>query len=569
MTAFGLSLAGALALLGAPLFVVLFLVAALLYAAASPPIDLASNFVVMAELMEKPYLLPIPLFTLAGFLLAESQAPRRLVRVADALMGWLPGGLAIVAVATLAFFTTFTGASGVTIIALGGMLWPLLLARGYSERFSLGVITASGSIGLLFFPSLPVFLYATVVSLSTGGATSITPEALFLAGLIPGLLMVGLLALYAMHTGVRLKIPRHKTSAREVALALRGAFFEVTLPVWILLLLSTGTIGLLDIATVTVGYVFVVTAFVHRDLHVTRDIPRVIASAMALVGAIVVILAIILGLNNFLIDQEIPQRILAFLKTHIETKWGMLLALNVFLLVVGCLMDIFSALVAVLPLVIPLAEAYGIHPLHLGVVFLANLEVGYLTPPVGMNLFISSLHFGRPILQVARSVLPFMGLLVVALAILTYVEPLSTWLPGQLGADPTAASSGAAATPGGPAGATPGATPGAPADEGLDDDFTFEDDLDQYLDDDESDDESDEASDDDGSDEPPGAGEPADAPDDQAGESADASDDQAGESAEDPTGSTDAPAMAIDPPPTPSGAAGQPEPRAAPAPPAQ
>lgn len=467
-----LALIGALALLGTPLFIVIFLLAVVLYAGVSPPIDLASLFVVMGDLMEKPYLLPIPLFTLAGFLLAESKAPQRLVRLADALVGWLPGGLAVVTICTLAFFTTFTGASGVTIIALGGLLMPLLAKRGYPEGFSLGAITASGSIGLLFFPALPVFLYATVYSLSSGGRTALTPEHLFLAGLLPGLLMVGLFAAYAVATGMIANVPRSSFSWSELWAALKPAMLEASLPLWLILLLQSGQIGLLDIATVTVAYLFVVEVFIHRDLHLWRDVPRVTGDAMALVGAIVVILAVILGFNNYLIDQEIPQAILAVIREHIDSQVAMLLALNGFLLIVGCLMDIFSALVAVLPLIIPLAEDYGIHPLHLGVIFLANLEVGYITPPVGMNLFISSLHFKKPIMTVAKTVLPFMALLACAVLAITYIQPLSLWLPGQFGAD-----------------VTPPAARSAPAADGLGgddlDDLLGDDDedLDQYLDD--------------------------------------------------------------------------------------
>jgi tripartite ATP-independent transporter DctM subunit len=429
-----LLLAGILALLGTPLFIVIFVASFGLYTGAG--IDISSTFAVMGDLMEKSYLLPIPMFTLAGFMLAESNAPRRLVRLADALMGWLPGGLAIVTVCTLAFFTTFTGASGVTIIALGGLLWPLLAERGYPERFSLGTITASGSIGLLFFPSLPVFLYITVLSISTGGRASVTPEQLFMAGLIPGTLMVGLLALYAMGTGIRYSIPTRKFDAKEALVAFKEAFWEATLPVWIVLLLQSGQIGLPDISVVTVVYMFLVQCVFHRDIHITKDLPRVISDAMTLVGAIAVILAIILGFNNYLIDQEIPQKMLAFVREHVDSKLAMLLALNIFLLIVGAMMDIFSALVAVLPLLIPLAEDYGIHPLHFGVIFLANLEVGYLTPPVGMNLFISGLHFKKPILEVARSVIPFMGLLLVAVLMITYIPSLSLWVPHKLAGVP-------------------------------------------------------------------------------------------------------------------------------------
>jgi tripartite ATP-independent transporter DctM subunit len=479
------------ALFGLPLFVVMFFLAAVLYPTADRPMDLKNAFVQMADLMEKPYLLPIPLFTLAGFLLAESQAPKRLVKLADALLGWLPGGLAIVTILTLTFFTTFTGASGVTIIALGGMLWPLLLKRGYPERLSLGTITASGSMGLLFFPSLPVFLYVTVVSISS--ETSMTPTQLFLAGAFPGLLMVSLFVIFALINGVRLKIPTRHHRVLDVLKEHPAVLLEAFLPVLLFGLVMSGTIGLNDIAVVTVSYVLVVEcliSFTSKDWRYLRSLPKIIGDAMGLVGAIVVILAVILGLNNYLIDEEIPQAILAAIETQIDSKWMMLLALNLFLLVVGCVMDIFSALIAVLPLLLPLADRFDVHPLHLGVIFLANLEVGYLTPPVGMNLFISSLHFKKSVFETTRAVLPFLGLLLVALGIITYVEPLTLWLPAQV--DPATAQMGKKATeellpsvdgeldlekllepppgeeaPGGPGG--PGSVPaGAPAGGGTD-----------------------------------------------------------------------------------------------------
>lgn len=420
----------ALATLGAPLFVVMFLLTAYLYPSADIP--LVNTMVVVEDLYEKAYLLPIPMFTLAGFVLAESRAPQRLVGFFEAGFGWLPGGLAVVTVVVLAFFTTFTGASGVTIIALGGLLMPLLAERKYPENFRLGLLTSSGSIGLLFFPSLPVFLCVTVVALSGQKGVNVTPDGLFLAGLIPGTLMVGALMGWSMWRGHRLKIPRVKLDLGKVARSLWEAKWEVFLPVFLLLLVSGGSISLNDVSVVTLAYIVFVEMVLHRDIP-WRQLPRIIADAMALVGAIVVILMVIVGLNNYLNDARIPEAILAALTDVFDSKWGLLLALNLFLLAVGAMMDIFSALVSVLPLLIPLAIEFDIHPLHLCVIFLANLEVGYMTPPVGINLFISALHFKKSITNVAMSVLPFMLLLLVTLLLITYIEPLSTWLPRQFG----------------------------------------------------------------------------------------------------------------------------------------
>ena len=397
MTAILHLLVGAMALLGAPLFIVISLGTLIAYGAAQPdPIPASSLFAAMGAVLDKPHLMPIVLFIFTGYMLAQSGTPKRAVRLAEALFGFVPGGLAIVAVVTCAFFTSFTGASGVTIIAIGGLLFPVLLQRGYGERFNLGVLTASGSLGLLFFPSLPVFMVATVYSLNAG-AVSVEPEGLFAAGLIPGLLMVVALALWAVQVGITDRIPTQKFELKEVVDAARGAIWEVMLPVATVVAFQTGVIGIHDVSTFLALYVLVMEVFLYKDLHLTKDMPRLIRESMALVGAIFIILVVVLGMNNFLKDQKVPEMILEVVQSTIgDSPIMFLLALNVLLLIVGCLMDIFSAIVAVLPLLIPLGEAYGIPPLHLCIIFLANLEIGYLTPPVGLNLFISAFQFRRP-----------------------------------------------------------------------------------------------------------------------------------------------------------------------------
>jgi len=420
------------ALFGAPLFSALFLGASIAYPTAG--LTTATDFFQdVTTLMDQPYLLPIPLFTFAGYLMARSQTPIRLVNAAEGLFGWIPGGIAIVSVATCAFFTTFTGASGVTIIALGGILYPILLKKNYPKQFSLGLMTSSGSIGLLFFPALPVFLFATVYSLSTDGKSALDPGELFLGGLFPGLLMVGLLCVYSFYIGIRFKIPRVPFEWNKASAALKEAWGELLLPVLILGLLQSGTVGINELASITAAYIFLLEVVIHREIDLKVKLPEIIRESMILVGAIVVILTVVVGFNNYLKDAEVPQAILATMKSVIDSKVVFLLVVNIFLLIVGCMMDIFSAIVAIVPLIVPLAIEFEIEPVHLGVIFLANLEIGYLTPPVGMNLFISSFQFKRPMMAVYSSVLPFIAILAIALGIITYVPALSTWLPEVMG----------------------------------------------------------------------------------------------------------------------------------------
>jgi tripartite ATP-independent transporter DctM subunit len=489
------------ALAGGPLFVAIALGTLGAYMGVEPmAIDGTNLFVSMGALLDKPHLLPIVLFIFTGYMLAHSGTPKRAVRLAEAIVGWIPGGLAIVAVITCAFFTSFTGASGVTIIAIGGLLYPILIDRGYPERFNLGVLTASGSLGLLFFPSLPVFIVATVYSLSTTSST-VEPEAIFAAGLLPGILLVLALSLWAIHSGVVNKVARTRLDFSEVMTAARGAIWEVLLPVFLILAFQFSIIGIHEVATFLTFYVFIMEVFLYRDIHLRRDMPRLVSESMALAGAIVIILAVVLGMNNYLKDQQIPQQILAMVQSVIDSPLVFLIALNVFLLIVGCLMDVFSATVAVLPLIIPLAESFGIHPLHLCIIFLTNLEIGYLTPPVGLNLFISAFHFRKPVFSVYRAVIPAIGILMVCLAIITYVPTLSLALPAALDMTSAAAAAGDGAAGGGSGGPGDGSEGGAlletDSDElldllGDDDDDDFDDnddDLDDFDDDD--DDESD------------------------------------------------------------------------------
>lgn len=415
------------ALLGTPLFVVLAGVALVNFAAAD------TGIVVLTEehykLATNPHLLTIPLFTFAGFVMAHSNAADRLIRVARAWLGWMPGGLAIVVIATCAFFTTFTGASGVTIVALGGLLFPMMLKENYPEEFSLGLITGSGSIGLLFPPSLPIILYGIVAAVSI--------DELFVAGIVPGMLMSGVLALWSIRVARKHGVTKTKFEVAEAIAAGKAAIWELLVPVVVLVSIYGGFVTIAEASAIATVYVLFVEVVITKDIQLLPDrdnpdapntLPVVIRESMVMVGAILMILGVALGLTNFLIQEEVPMKILDFIGAHIESKFAFLVLLTVFLLIVGCIMDIFSAIVVVVPLITPIAAEYGIHPVHLGIIFLANLEIGYITPPVGMNLFISSLTFDRPVVQLYRMALPFLFLLLGALLIITFWEDLSLFM---------------------------------------------------------------------------------------------------------------------------------------------
>ncbi len=407
-----------LALLGAPLFSIIAAIALLSFYFLG--IDTSAVIVEMYRLTSAPTLIAIPLFTFAGYVLAESNAPKRLVNLSRALFGWMPGGLAIVVLVTCAFFTAFTGASGVTIVAIGGLLYPMLRQEGYPEKFSLGLITSSGSLGLLFPPSLPIILYAVVAKINV--------DQLFLAGIIPGFLLIILLSIYSTQRGIKSAVPTTPFHWNNLWLGLKEAFWEIPLPFIIIGGIYGGLFTATEAAAITAFYVLIIEVFVYRDLNLFKDIPRIIKESMVLVGGILVILGTALGLTNYLIDEQVPMKILNFMQTFISSKVFFLMMLNVLLLIVGCMMDIFSAIIVVVPLIVPIAREFGVDPIHLGVIFLTNLEIGYLTPPVGLNLFISSFRFDKPILQLYRASVPFLLILLAALLIITYLPELSLWL---------------------------------------------------------------------------------------------------------------------------------------------
>jgi C4-dicarboxylate transporter, DctM subunit len=410
-----------LALLGAPLFTVI--AASALIGFAASGIDLSAVIVEFHRLGETPVLVAIPLFTFAGYLLGETGAPQRIVRITQALLGWLPGGLAIVTIASCALFTAFTGASGVTIIAVGALLYPALRLAGYPERFNLGLVTSSGSLGVLFAPSLPLILYG-VVAQQLGLGRPVSIEELFVAGILPGLLMLVMLAGWSSWRNRALRTPIASFSRREALAAVRDAAWEIPLPLVVLGGIYGGYFAVSEAGVVTVAYVLVVEVLILREIPIAK-LPGIMRRSMVLVGAVLAILGMALASTNYLVDAEVPAQLFAAVRERITSPLTFLLALNAFLLVLGMILDIFSATVIMIPLILPIAIGYGIDPLHLGIVFLANMQLGYFTPPVGMNLFIASHRFGKPVLELCRATLPFFFILLAAVLIITYWPALT------------------------------------------------------------------------------------------------------------------------------------------------
>ena len=413
-----------LALLGAPLFAII--AAAALLGFWHSGVDQSVVAIEIYRVAEMPILIAIPLFTFAGYLLGESQAPRRLVRMTNALIGWMPGGLAVVALVVSALFTAFTGASGVTIVALGALLYPALREAGYSERFSLGLITVSGSLGLLFAPSLPLILYGVIAQQMDIGQ-SVTIDDLFLAGILPGILMLVLLSTWGLWENRARQLPLTPFSLRALVSAARESIWEIPLPLLVLGGIYSGAFAVSEAAAVTAMYVLIVEVFIHREIEL-KQLARIMRDSMIMVGSILMILGVSLASTNYLIDAEVPTKLFDFVRSHVDNKYTFLLLLNLFLLVLGMMLDIFSALIIMVPLLLPLAIGYGVHPVHLGIIFLANMQVGYFTPPVGMNLFIASIRFEKPVMEIFRSTLPFLFLHLLAVLIITYWPALSLGL---------------------------------------------------------------------------------------------------------------------------------------------
>ena len=417
----GIALVVLLALLGAPLFSVVLAAAMLGFMAAG--VDLSVIAINIYDMTDKPLLVALPFFTFAGYLMAAAKSSERLMGLTRALFGWMPAGLAIVGFIACALFTALTGASGVTIVALGALLLPMLKSSGYSERYSLGLVTTSGSLGLLIVPSVPLILYG-IIAQQMGVGESFTIGQLFIGGLAPAILMVVLLSAWTMlHVG---DVPRTPFDAGAVWVAIKAARWEMPLPVVVLGGIYTGFVAISEAAAITVVYVLIAEVVLYREIS-WRDLPGVIRESMVMVGSIILILGVALAFTNYLVDAEVPQQLFVFMQEHVTNPLTFLILLNLLLLVLGAILDVFAAVVIMVPLLLPVAVGYGIHPIHLGIVFLANLQIGYFTPPIGMNLFIASYRFDRPMLELYAACLPFMGVLLIALMLITYIPWLSLW----------------------------------------------------------------------------------------------------------------------------------------------
>ena len=422
----GMAILTAAVALGAPVFTGLGGAALILLWTAGEPVSpiLLKHY----SMVVNPTLPSIPLFTLAGYFLAESGAARRLVRVFQALFGGMRGGPAIVTTLVCAFFTSFTGASGATILALGGVLMPVLLAARYSERNALGLLTGAGALGMLFPPCLPPILFAIIAS--SGNVVSVSIEEMFQGGLLPGLLMVSLAAWWGVLRGPKAgETGRQPFDRREAWKAAVEAKWELFVPVVALTALFSGFATPVEAAALTAFYTFIVAVVIHRDLHIIRDVPRVMTECGLLIGGVMLILGVALGFTHFLVDAQIPDQAVEWTTSMVHSKWVFLLLLNVVLLMVGSMVEIYSAIIIVVPILVPIGIAYGIDPVHLGIIFLVNMELGFLTPPVGMNLLLASYRFKKPMSEVMRASLPMLGVMLVGVILITYVPWLTTWIP--------------------------------------------------------------------------------------------------------------------------------------------
>lgn len=406
---------------GVPLFVVLGGVALLLFARSGGAIEVVAN---EGYVMLTGNTIPaIPLFTLAGFFLSESRAGERLVRLFRSFFGWMPGGLVVAAVVVSTFFTTFTGASGVTILALGGLLLYILVHSGnHSEDFSTGILTGSGSIGLLFPPSLAIIVYGSVAQVSIFD--------MFLGGILPGVLMVLAMCIYGVVISIRGGVQRVPFTGREVWGSLKESIWEILLPVIVVVVYFSGIATLVETAAVAVVYTLIVEMGIHREITL-KDLSQVVLKALGIIGGVLVILALARALSYYIIDVQIPVLLTRWVEQTIQARFVFLLLVNLALLIAGMFMDIFSAILVIAPLIIPLGEVFGIHPVHLGIIFVANMGIGFITPPVGMNLFLASYRFNTPLPRLYRNVAPFFIVQLAIVLIITYVPWLSTVFVGR------------------------------------------------------------------------------------------------------------------------------------------
>lgn len=413
-----------LVLLETPLFIAIAgLAMVCLLSTDADPTVLQIILIEMNRLATMPVLVALPLFTMVGCVLTASGAPRRIMNFLDAAAGWLPGGSAMAALCACAFFTALTGASGVTIVAMGAVLYPVLMQQQYGRKFSLGLLTTGGSLGLLFPPSLPIILYGVVAQVDI--------TRLFHAALIPGLLLLGVLSAYAFFrgTGLHHRNPGSpRISWRRIGTTFAAGIWDWLMIALILAGVYGGLVTIAEVSAVVLAYVIVVECFILKEIHWRRQLPGIMVESAMLSGAIIIILAMALGLTSYLVDARIPNRVLGLLTSLTNNKYLFLAGLNLFLIAVGCIMDIFSAIVIVVPIMVPVARSFGIDLYHLAAIFLVNLEIGYSTPPVGMNLFIAGLKFDQPVTTLYRASIPFLLLLMLCLVLVTYLPGLSLWL---------------------------------------------------------------------------------------------------------------------------------------------
>lgn len=416
MTIFLICIIILFAFLGAPLFSVI--IAGAMLGFHLSDIDLSVMAIELYRIADTPILIALPLFTFAGYILSRSHTSERLVRLTQAILGWIPGGLAIVAFVVCAIFTAFTGASGVTIVAMGALLYPALKQAGYKDNFSLGLVTTSGSLGLLLPPSLPLILYGVIAQqMDAGQAVSI--EKLFIAGILPAILMIVLLSLWSIWSTRKNPIPLTPFTMKKVLAAVRESIWEIPLPIFVFTGIYSGYFAVSEAAAVTAMYVLIIEVLVYKEIELS-DLSGIIRDSMVMVGGILLILGVCLAFTNYLIDAEVPMKIFNTCKTFISSKFVFLILLNIFLLILGTMLDIFSAVIIMVPLILPVAQEYGVNPIHLGIIFLANMQIGYLTPPVGMNLFIAGYRFNKPIIEIYRATIPFVLVLLLAVLIITY-----------------------------------------------------------------------------------------------------------------------------------------------------
>lgn len=416
-----------LTLIGTPLFAVI--IAAAMLGFYVNEVDLSVISIELYRIAETPILLALPLFTFSGYILSESGTSNRLVRLTQAFFGWMPGGLAIVAFVVCALFTAFTGASGVTIVAMGALLHPALIKAGYNQNFSLGLVTTSGSLGLLLPPSLPLILYGIIAQQIPEGS-EVSIERLFIAGILPAILMIVMLSIWSIWTNRKTPIPLTHFSLKNAMAAVRESIWEIPLPVFVVAGIYSGYFAVSETAAVTALYILVVEVFIYREISFSHLLV-LIKESMVMVGGILLILGVSLAFTNYLIDADIPLKLFAICQKFISNKLIFLILLNIFLLILGAMLDIFSAIVIMIPLILPVAIQYGIDPIHLGIIFLANMQIGYFTPPVGMNLFIAGYRFNKPIIDIYKATIPFMLVLLLSVLIITYWPWLTLALLGR------------------------------------------------------------------------------------------------------------------------------------------